>query len=521
MSGRRSEPDIASAARPGLPDAGEALERLGDGLARAGWTVILTGPDGCVVWVRQPAGATGTWTPGTKLDDLVFPEPREGGTGQEPLLRSRGTPALWFRAIAVPWDGGMVHLLSECTAEVERQRERRKRDVYLSRALEDSVDAIVSLDTGGVIQYWNHGAERMFGYHASEVIGRPYDLLVPVDLVREGELERLQEVIERQGELRNFETTRLARGGGRVEVGISVTQIRDEAGHSLGRSVIYRDISLRRRLEEEQQRLQEELSAKVGELRAANRTLRRSQEKLLSMEKLSAIGEMAAKVAHEIRTPLVTIGGFSNTLWKSMPETAPEREYLAIIRDEVRRLEDIVAEILNYVKPGPPETEPCDVNQLVMDSLRPHQEQMVDAGIHVEMDLAASLPPVNVNRNQVRQILTNLLVNAMQAVQGRPPRRGAAIDISTGQGPNHVVISVGDNGAGIPERHRERIFRPFFTTKPGGSGLGLAIASKIAEHHRATLTFESDPGRGTVFHLRLPCGEPAARGNPHEDDPGR
>jgi PAS domain S-box-containing protein len=487
--------------------------------------VALTGPDGHVIWANGPMvslmGEGITAANGPVFEDRFREAPDAfGGEEEGVILEVRSAPGRYVRALCVPWDGGTLHLLAECTREVVEDRERRQRDIYLSRAVEDSVDAVVSLDNEGRIQYWNHGAERMFGYVAADMIGRPYDILVPEDLVQEGELERIGEIITRQGELRNFETVRLARDGRRVPVDIAVSQIRDESGRPLGRSVIYRDISLRRSLETEQSRLKEELSRKVGELRAANLTLRRSQEKLLSMEKLSAIGEMAAKVAHEIRTPLVTIGGFSNRLWKSMPDDAPQREYLEIIRDEVRRLEAIVSEILTYVRPGPLETEPCDVNQMVQEALRPHQEQMAEAGIGLEVRLQQDLPPVDVNRNQIRQVLTNLIVNAMQAVQHSRPAGGARLEVATGSGRNHVDISIVDNGAGIPERHRERVFRPFFTTKPGGSGLGLAIASKIASQHGATLTYETDPGHGTTFHLRLPCGAPSLPGSANEDNSG-
>lgn len=520
MPGRRGAPGSASATRRTAP---EALQRLGAGLGRSGWAVALTGPDGRVIWANGPMlalSAEGEDTALPVLDDR-FREARDLSEGEEGIiLEARAAQGRYFRALRVPWDGGVLHLMAECTREVSEYRERRQRDIYLSRAVEDSVDAVVSLDIHGCIQYWNHGAERMFKYGADQMLGRPYDILVPEDLVSEGELDRIGEIITRQGELRNFETVRLASDGSRVPVDISVSQIRDEAGQSLGRSVIYRDISLRRSLETEQSQLKEELSRKVTELRAANLTLRRSQEKLLSMEKLSAIGEMAAKVAHEIRTPLVTIGGFSNRLWKSMPEDAPQREYLEIIRDEVKRLEAIVSEILNYVRPGPLETESCDVNQMVQDALRPHQEHIMEAGISLHVRLGSDLPRVNANRNQIRQVLTNLIVNAMQAVQTPVPAGGARLEVGTRSGLNHVDITIVDNGAGIPERHRERVFRPFFTTKPGGSGLGLAIASKIASQHGATLTYETDPGHGTTFHLRLPCGAPAGPGSLHENHPG-
>jgi len=225
------------------------------------------------------------------------------------------------------------------------------------------------------------------------------------------------------------------------------------------------------------------------------------------MEKLSAIGEMAAKVAHEIRTPLVTIGGFSNTLWKSMPADAPQRQYLEIIREEVRRLEKIVSEILEYVKPVKLETKACDVNTMVEDALRPFLEQMTQQDVELARRLSPGLPAAQVDRFQIHQVLTNLIANAIQSLE-LVPRQARRLVLTTAPGDNHVKIAVADTGPGIPERHRERIFRPFFTTKPTGSGLGLAISAQLVAQHQATLTFESVEGAGTTFHLGLPTALP-------------
>jgi PAS domain S-box-containing protein len=498
-------------------DAPAALRALGASLDAAGVGVAVADPHGLIHWANQAltlvAAAAGVdGLPGRRLDDLLS---RLEDPESPAILALKPRRERFFRHIEAPVNGAArLHILIECTSEVAGERERKRHQVYLSRAADDSMDAIVSLDTDGRIRYWNKGAERMFGYSESEMLDRPYDLLVPPELKTEGELDRIAEILTHQGVLRNFETLRLARGGRPVEVDLTVTQLRDDSGTVLGRSVIYRDISLRHRLEAEVREnlarletFKTELSRKVDELRAANLTLRRNQEKLIAMEKLSAVGEMAARVAHEIRTPLVTIGGFSNTLWKSMPADAPQRQYLEIIREEVRRLERIVSEILEYVKPVKLETKPCDVNAMVEESLQRHIEQIGKEGIELQRSLAEGLPAVDVDRYQIHQVLSNLLLNAMQALE-YVPRETRRLTVTTEPGENHVLISIADTGPGIPERHRERVFRPFFTTKPAGSGLGLSISSQIVAQHRATLGFDSVEGSGTAFHLRLPTASP-------------
>ena len=492
---------------------------LGASLAASQVGAALAGPGGRIRWANQrlldlaiDCGMDGLT--GRSLDDLLDVTEDLGVLALKPHLTR------FFRHIEAPIKDlagagqTVLHLVVECTDDALREKERKQREVQLSRAADDSMDAIVSLDTDGRIRYWNKGAERMFGYSIAEVLGRPYDLLVPDDLKQEGELDRIAEILTHQGVLRNFETFRLTRAGHRVEVDITVTQLSKSSGAVLGRSVIYRDISLRRRLESELRenlaRLEAfkiELSRKLDELRAANLKLRRNQERLIAMEKLSAIGEMAAKVAHEIRTPLVTIGGFSNTLWKSMPEDAPQRQYLEIIREEVRRLEKIVSEILEYVKPVKLETKACDVNTMVEDALRPFLEQMIQQEVDLARRLLPGLPAAQVDKFQMHQVLTNLIANAIQALE-LVPRQARRLVLTTSPGDNHVKISVADTGPGIPERHRERIFRPFFTTKPTGSGLGLAISAQLVVQHQATLTFESVEGAGTTFHLGLPVALP-------------
>lgn len=485
----------------------------------------LAEPDGSIRWANQALNALVSSAgleelAGRRLQEALVP------VEEDAILALRPHRERFFRhfespvtgALETGAGGALLHLLVECTSEVLRERERKKREVYLSHAADDSMDAIVSLDTDGRIRYWNKGAERMFGYSAAEVHGRPYELLVPEELKTEGELDRISEILTHQGVLRNFETMRLARSGKQVAVDVTVTLLHDDTGGELGRSVIYRDISLRRRLETELREnvarleaFRTELSRKVDELRAANLKLRRNQEKLIAMEKLSAIGEMAAKVAHEIRTPLVTIGGFSQTLWKSMPEDAPQRQYLEIIREEVRRLERIVSEILEYVKPVRIETQPCDVTLMVEGALRAHEDEVRREGIELVLRLADGLPPAQVDRYQIHQVLTNLILNAIQSLE-HAPRETRRLTVTTEAGENHVKISIADTGTGILERHRERIFRPFFTTKPAGSGLGLAISAQLVSQNGATLTFETAEGTGATFVLCLPVALPHPKG---------
>jgi PAS domain S-box-containing protein len=485
------------------------IEAVGSSLASAGIGVFLASPSGDLLWVnaalREAIGPLsarslddlfeGGW--GTKGQDAAAAWPSPGA---ERTVRLKGDPPRYFRFVTSPWlQGARLGIVVDATAGVLRDEERAERDFYLTRAARDSADAFVSLDEAGRIRQWNDGARQMFGHAAEEVLGHPYDeLLVPEALREKGDLSRIDEQMERDGYVRGYETMRMSKDGRLIPVEVTVTRLVDESGSAAGRSVIYRDISERIGLEAA-------LRKTVEELKEANQNIRSNQERLIALEKLSAIGEMSAKVAHEIRTPLVTIGGFANTLLREIPPESPARQYLEIIREEVRRLEVIVAEILEYVRPPRADLESCDLNDIVRQSLRPFEEAMVQKRISAIWKLMENLPDVRANRYQLQQVFSNLLQNAVQAMS-----EGGVLTVETGTGPNYAMVSVSDTGPGISGSNRKRIFRPFFTTKPSGSGLGLAISSQIVAQLNGTISFDSVEGRGTTFEVRLPLSMEAA-----------
>src|SRR5207249_4804723 len=163
-----------------------------------------------------------------------------------------------------------------------------------------------------------------------------------------------------------------------------------------------------------------------------SRNSRSNQERLIALEKLSAIGEMSARVAHEIRTPLVTIGGFANSLLRETPPGSPARQHLEIIREEARRLEAIVAEILEYVRPPRTDRGSWDPNESVRQALRPLEEAMAQKRISAVWELMENLPDVKANRYQLHQVFSNLMQNAVQAMTD-----GGVLTVHTGTGTNH------------------------------------------------------------------------------------
>lgn len=254
--------------------------------------------------------------------------------------------------------------------------------------------------------------------------------------------------------------------------------------------------------------LYDELANKVKALEGANTNLRLYQAKLLHAERLSAVGEITAKVAHELRNPLAAMGGFARALGRKLPAHSPHQETLDIIIKEGMRLEGLVTELLDLARPMRIETEPHDLNRIIQECLVILSIDLKNRRILVEKNLDPNLPSVPLAADPIKQVVLNLLNNAAIAIN-----RDGTITIKTiVVGSSHIELTIHDTGAGIPEEHLDRIFDPFFTTRPGGSGLGLTIAERIVHEHSGIMDVTSTVGSGTTFSLRLPQHQPAPAG---------
>ncbi|HZN55227.1 MAG TPA: ATP-binding protein [Candidatus Polarisedimenticolaceae bacterium] len=252
-------------------------------------------------------------------------------------------------------------------------------------------------------------------------------------------------------------------------------------------------------------RLTEELARQVESLEAATRELRRNQERLVRSERLSAVGEMAARVAHEIRNPLVAIGGFARSLLERPEGRDPAtRESLEIIVNEVRRLETIVKEVLDFSVPAPPRIGSVALKQLASEALELLRWELNEAGVATRVEEAEGSPPAAADPDQLFQAIINLLRNAVHAM----PQGGDLVVRLRGV-PHGVEMEVADTGVGMPPEVLSRAAEAFYTTKTHGSGLGLTIASQIARDHAGELRIESRVGEGTTVTLRLPAATEA------------
>jgi signal transduction histidine kinase len=265
-------------------------------------------------------------------------------------------------------------------------------------------------------------------------------------------------------------------------IGYTLSHVRDPRGEVTGAALFFKDLTRVEQLEE--------------------------RERL--RDRLAALGEMAAAIAHEVKNPLAGIEVMAGLLKRRVPDRSDAQALLNDIINEAKMANAIVLEVLEFVRPIRLQAEPVEVARVVDDAVRAAESLVARGEVRVQLDVPADLPPIEADAHQLRQLFTNLVTNAFEALSGsgavrveasyRAPDEDAVETGSAGV----VEIAVTDTGPGVPDEVRDRIFSPFFTTKPRGSGLGLAIVRKIVDAHEGRIDLEVGSERGTTFRVRLP-----------------
>jgi len=226
---------------------------------------------------------------------------------------------------------------------------------------------------------------------------------------------------------------------------------------------------------------------------------RKRQGALVRVRSLAAVGKAVSEIAHDMKTPLMAIGGFAEQVFKKLEPDNPDRKKLGLVIQETAHLESMVKEMLDFGKPVELQFTEIDFNELVSDSVGVSQPMAKENGVGLETDLSPSLPSVVLDAPKVRQVLLNLITNAIQA-----STVGDRVWVCTSLNSLGVVLEVSDHGGGIAKEYRENIFDPFFSTKRGGTGLGLGIVKKIVETHGGDVSFRANHEKGVTFTVRLP-----------------
>jgi two-component system sensor histidine kinase AtoS len=228
--------------------------------------------------------------------------------------------------------------------------------------------------------------------------------------------------------------------------------------------------------------------------------LRKAEAQLIRSEKLAALGQLAAGIAHEIRNPLTSINILIHSIAESFPSETAHREDLKVVEEEIHRINEIIDQFLRFAKPALPLFEKTDVLPIFEDTLQLLRPQIERQQITVQKDFS-SLPSITIDKEQMKQVILNLLMNAIQAM----PEGGRLKLSGRITGDHHwIQFSIKDSGIGVPPEDMHKLFDPFFSTKEGGIGLGLSIAHRIIDQHHGKIEVESTSGKGTLFTLWLP-----------------
>ncbi len=243
--------------------------------------------------------------------------------------------------------------------------------------------------------------------------------------------------------------------------------------------------------------------------------LEQAQQQLVETAKLSALGSMTADVAHEIRNPLVSIGGFARKCLTTIDPASKEKRYVQIIVDETARLEKILRDLLMFTHGPAKEMQEIDLSKLIERGIELNREELDDKGIRVVRKIDPDLPRILGDREQVEKVFINIILNAAQAMDGEGTLTVRA-DPFQEDGTEWLRTEIEDTGKGIPAENIDRIFDPFFTTKESGegTGLGLSVSRRIVEEHHGKISVASVPGEGSTFAIQLPVRSRAgAAGN--------
>jgi two-component system sensor histidine kinase HydH len=348
---------------------------------------------------------------------------------------------------------------------------------YAQHVVDSMANGLISLNSEGKIVTLNRQAHHILDIPPHKPIqGQALSAVLTLqecDLLQS--LAKGERILER-------EMTCTTAAQRTIPLSLSASTLTDDQGQQLGTVLLFRDLSDVKALEEQIKRA----------------------------ERLASVGRLAAGVAHEIRNPLGSLKGFLQYFQRKLDLQEQDKTYLTVMVNEVDRLNSVIANLLEFARPKEPVFAPCDAAEMIHHVVTLIESDLQTNQIALSLDLEDNLPPMNLDRDQMTQVLLNLLLNAIQATAAGGKIHIAA-KLTSHPDPlplgerEYLELLVQDTGRGIAPEDLPKIFDPFFTTKKRGAGLGLAIAYTIIQNHHGEITVESAEGKGSAFRIRLPA----------------
>ena len=391
--------------------------------------------------------------------------------------------------VGISWSGEQWRLTR--IRDLSHTQDLRAREAHLRSILDAVPDATVVIDEKGTIQSFSTAAERLFGYKESGVVGKNVSMLMPQPY--RGEHDRYMQRYLATGEKRIIGIDRVVTGqredGSTFPMKLEVGEMRSGEGRFF--TGFIRDLTERQQTEDQLHDLQTELAR---------------------LSRLTAMGEMASTLAHEINQPLSAISNYlqgCNRLLEPVehPNVPKIRDALAESTKQTLRAGHIIRQLREFVTRGETEKRPENISKLVEEASALALVGAKEEGVKTLFRFASHTDTVLVEKVQIQQVLLNLMRNAIEAMQGCEPKEL----LVTTSAPNEdkITVSVADTGSGLSEEIAARLFQPFVTTKPAGMGVGLSISKRIIEAHGGEMWAEPNPGGGTIFRFTLPSATDA------------
>ncbi|MHB9154202.1 MAG: ATP-binding protein [Endomicrobiales bacterium] len=368
---------------------------------------------------------------------------------------------------------GEVRTLVESFNQMARTLQKTTvSKAYVDNILQSISDCLLVINPDLTIRTVNRTTLELSGYREEELAGKRV-----TDYFAEGDAFDAAEWHDffKRGIVKNYELTFLPRTGERLPVNLSASEFKDTAGAAAGFVLIVHDV----------------------------RPLKQLQMQLMQSEKMASLGLLAGGIAHEINNPMGVILGFAQSVARKIKEDHPLHLPLTSIEREAIRCKKLVADLLTFSRRSAPEMEKADLNAVIDTAVSLVATDTKIKNIEIVKEYGPGLPPANLNRNQIQQVIVNLCNNAVDAMPS-----GGRLTVKTElfAEKKAFMVRISDTGTGIPRDVQKRIFDPFFTTKDvgRGTGLGLSICYEIIQKHRGTVEVDSAPGQGTTFTFFLP-----------------